>query len=117
MSWKDYFKDGKEIIVSTCSKNKPNSCIAVSLGLSKETLSIANCYMKTTVRNLKENSSVCIIGGHYRAIGNAKIYTKGNCFEECSSILSKQDKNLKLKSAIAIKINRVDNLENSKRVY
>jgi predicted pyridoxine 5'-phosphate oxidase superfamily flavin-nucleotide-binding protein len=113
MSWKDNFKEGKEIIVSTCSKNGiPNASIAISLGLSKDELLIANVSMKTTIENLKNVKRIVVVGGYFRIKGTAKIFTKGRYFDMCSKILRRQDMSLNMKSAIIVKIKKVFDMEN-----
>ena len=54
MNWKENFKEGKELILATSSKdNLPNANIVISLGFIGDKLLIADCQMKTTIQNLK----------------------------------------------------------------
>ncbi|MFH1474005.1 MAG: hypothetical protein ABIE55_03885 [Candidatus Aenigmatarchaeota archaeon] len=44
MHWKENFKEGKEIILSTCSNSgEPNANIVISLGFADEKLLVADC--------------------------------------------------------------------------
>lgn len=106
--WKKYFSNGKEIIFSTASKKgEPNAIIVISLGIIDGYLLIANCQMKKTINNLKENNSVCIIGGYYKLVGKAKIISKGKYFD----MAVKKSKGYKVKNAILIKPRKIINLD------
>ena len=113
MDWKDNFKEGKEIILATCSKdNNPNANIVVSLGFVDNQLLIADCQMTTTIRNLKENPKICLIGGHYRLRGTIEIFSSGRYFDICV----KKNKDYKVKNAILVNIVEVFDLDKVKRV-
>ena len=114
--WNDSFKDGKEVVLSTCSDNKPNANIVISLGFYDDKLLIADCQMKTTIDNLKQNGNVCVVGGYFRAKGVANVYNSGMYFDICSRLLSAQDASLKLKNAIVINIREVFDMENNRVV-
>lgn len=108
MSWKQNFRKGKEIILSTSSKNGlPNANIVVSLGFIEGKLLIADCQMKKTIKNLKENNHICIIGGYFRVKGRADIFSSGEYFEICS----KNSAGYKVKNAILITIKEVFDLD------
>lgn len=112
MNWKESFEEGKELILATCSKDcKPNANIVISLGFLDGKLLIADCQMKTTIENLKQNNKICVIGGYYRIKGTVEIFTLGKYFEICASIVSKQDKTLKMNNAIIVSIDEVFDLE------
>jgi len=101
MNWKSSFKKGKEIILSTSSKNNiPNANIVISLGFNENKLLIADCQMKNTIKNLKENSHICVIGGYFRIKGKANILSSGKYFDICV----KNSANYKVKNAILITI-------------
>jgi hypothetical protein len=54
MNWQDNFKEGKELVLSTCSNERlPNANIVISLGIVDSKLLVANCQMVTTFNNLK----------------------------------------------------------------
>lgn len=98
MDWKENFKEGKELVLATCSnKGEPNANIVISLGFSGDELLIADCSMATTIKNLKENPRICVIGGYYKLCGKVKVFTSGNYFDRCTKIVASQDKTLKVK--------------------
>jgi len=113
MDWKDNFNEGKEIILSTCSKEgKPNANIVISLGFVDNKLLIADCQMRNTIKNLIENSEICIIGGYYRIKGDVEIMSSGKYYEMCV----KKNKDYKVKNAILINIKEVFDLNKSKKI-
>lgn len=112
MSWKDSFREGKEIFLCTCYKNKPNANIVVSLGVIDNKLIVADCQMKNTIRNLRKNKKICVIGGYYRIIGEAEIYGSGKYFDACV----KKSKGYNVRHAIMIKISEVFDLDTGKTV-
>jgi predicted pyridoxine 5'-phosphate oxidase superfamily flavin-nucleotide-binding protein len=117
MDWKESFKKGKELVLSTCSNlKKPNANIVISLGFLKENLVIADCQMQTTIKNLKENPKVCIIGGYFRILGTIEIYSSGEMFDKYSKIVALQDPDIRMKNLIIIKIEEVFDLDETKRV-
>lgn len=108
MNWQSNFKKGKEIILSTSSKsNIPNANIVVSLGFAENKLLIADCQMKNTIKNLKENNHICAIGGYFRIKGRATIFSSGKYFNVCV----KNSANYKVKNAILITIKEIFNLD------
>ncbi|NYZ80068.1 pyridoxamine 5'-phosphate oxidase family protein [Candidatus Micrarchaeota archaeon] len=115
--WKDCFQEKKEIVLVTCSKKSvPNANVVVSLGFVDNKLLIADCMMKTTLKNLEENPKVCVIGGYYRIVGDAEVLQSGKYFDIAAKILSNQDKTLKLKNAISISVKGVFDLEKSQKI-
>jgi hypothetical protein len=113
MNWKSGFSEGKEIILSTSSKKgMPNANIVISLGLKDGKLLVADCQMKTTISNLKENRQVCAIGGYFRIRGKATIIQSGNYFELCT----KKSKGYTVKNAILIDIDEVFDLDTGKKI-
>ncbi len=113
MSWKDSFKEGKEIILATCSKDcNPNANIVISLGFIDDKLLIADCQMETTLKNLKENKRICIISNYYRLKGSTQIFSSGKYFDLCVA----KDKDYKVKNAILIKVKEVFDLEKLKKI-
>jgi len=109
MTWQTGFKKGKEITLVTSSKaGKPNANIVISLGLIDDKLLIADCQMKTTTKNIKNNKQVCIVGGYFKLKGTAKIYSSGKYFDLCI----KNNPDYKVKSAILIKIKQIIDLDN-----
>lgn len=113
MDWKDNFKKGKEIVLATCSKdNLPNANIVISLGFVDDKLLVADCQMNNTIRNLKENPNICVIGGYVRLKGNVEIFSSGKYFDLCV----KENKDYKVKNAILISIKEVFDLDKVKRI-
>ena len=112
MTWKDEFAEGKELVLATCSKDKPNANIVISLGFVDGKLLVADCQMKNTIRNLKENNKICVVAGYFRLNGLVKIYTSGKYFDLCV----KKSKGYKVKHAILIDIKNVFDLDKGKKV-
>jgi hypothetical protein len=100
-NWKDDFKKGKELILSTSSKNgTPHANIVISLGFIGNKLLVADCQMKTTINNLKDNKKICVIGGYIRLKGAARIYSSGKYFNSCV----RENHEFKVKNAILINV-------------
>lgn len=113
MAWKKYFEKGREIVLATCSKKSaPNANIVMSLGFVDGKLLAANCQMKTTIKNLKENPKVCVVGGYFRIKGKVKIFSSGKYFDLCA----KKGGNYVAKSAVLISIDEVFDLDKVKVV-
>lgn len=110
MTWKSNFKKGTEIILSTSSKDcMPNANIAISLGFVEDKLLIADCQMKKTIKNLKENQKVCVVGGYFRIKGTAQISASGKYFDMCV----KNNSDYKVNNAILITVKEVFDLDKS----
>lgn len=108
MNWRSNFKKGKEIILSTSSKNNiPNANIVISLGFIKNKLLIADCQMKNTIKNLKENNHICAIGGYFRIKGKATLFSSGKYFDICV----KNSTDYKVKNAVLITIKEILDLD------
>lgn len=108
MTWKSNFKKGKEIILSTSSKSSiPNANIVISLGFIDGKLLIADCQMRSTIKNLKENSHVCILGGYFRIKGKVRIFSSGKYFGICV----KNNTDYKVRNAILVTVKEVFNLD------
>jgi hypothetical protein len=107
MNWKSNFKKGKEIIIATSSKdNVPNANIVISMGFTNDKLLVADCQMNNTIKNLKKNKNVCVLGGYFRINGKVNIYSSGKYFELCV----KNNPDYKVNHAILITINNVFDL-------
>ena len=118
MTWKKFFKEGKELVLATCSKDaNPNANIVISLGFKDDKLLIADCQMATTIKNLNENKKIVVIGGYYRIRGSVEIFTSGKYFDICTKILSAQDKSLKMKNAILVTVKEVFDLGKIKKIF
>jgi len=72
--------------------------------------------MVTTIKNIQENSKICVIGGYFKIIGIAKVFNSGKNFNECVKIVASQDKSLKVKHAILIEVKTVFDLEKVKKI-
>ncbi len=113
MNWKNNFKEGKEIILATASKGGlPNANIIISLGFVNGKLLVANCQMRNTIKNLKSNPNICIVGGYFRIKGKAEIFTSGKYFALCG----KRSKGYSVKNAIVITVNKAFDLNKGKVV-
>ena len=84
MIWKDAFKEGNEIVLTTASKTGvPRAIVVSSLGFSKDKLLIGICQMKKSFENLKETQQ------------NELVQWVKNCQEhQVTPILSKRDRNM-----------------------
>ena len=108
MNWQKAFKQGEEVVLATASKTgSPNANIVISLGFIEDKLLVADCQMNTTIKNLKENPMICVIGGYFRIKGNAKIFASGKYFDICG----KKSLGYTVKHAILISIKEVFDLE------
>jgi len=106
-NWKNNFKEGKELVLATSSKDGiPNANVVVSCGFIDDKLLVANCQMTTTTDNLKENPKICVVGGYFKLKGNVEIFSSGKYFDVCV----KESKGYKVKSAIVVKIEKVFDL-------
>src|SRR3989339_1387153 len=107
MNWKDSFKEGTELILSTSSKDgSPKANIVISLGFMDNKILIANCQMKTTINNLKENPRICVISKYYRIRGSVEIFSSGKYFELCK----KKNKKYNVNNAILLTVKDVFDL-------
>jgi hypothetical protein len=114
MIWKKNFKKGKELILATSSKNgDPHANIAISLGFVNNKLLIADCQMKMTIKNIKSNKNICIIGGCLRLKGCARIFSSGKYFDLCI----RENKDYKVKNAILITTKEVFDLDKGQKVF
>jgi len=121
MVWKNVFDEGNELVLATCSnKCIPNANVVISLGFDKSKLLIADCQMKTTMKNLKETKKICIFAKkgkeYYRMLGDVELSTSGPNFKKCVKIVKSQDASLKVKTAILVTPKEVYNLGNQKKV-
>ncbi|MBI3259228.1 MAG: pyridoxamine 5'-phosphate oxidase family protein [Ignavibacteriae bacterium] len=113
MKWKNNFREGKKLILSTCPKSgKPNANIVVCLGFIDNKLLVADCQIKTTIKNLKENPRICVVSGYFRLLGRVRIYSSGKYFDICV----KKNKGYKVKHAILISVKEVFDLEKVKKI-
>ena len=108
MTWKSNFEKGKEVVLATSSKdNIPNANIVTSLGFVDDKLLVADCQMSNTIKNLKENKNICVVGGYFRIQGNIEIYSSGKYFDLCV----KNNSDYKVNNAILITVNEVFDLD------
>jgi len=108
MTWKSNFEKGKEVVLATSSKdNIPNANIVISLGFVDDKLLVADCQMSNTIKNLKENQNICVVGGYFRIKGNVEIYSSGKYFDLCV----KDNSDYKVNNAILITIKEVFDLD------
>ncbi len=113
MGWKSHFKEGKELVLSSCSKNaEPNANIVISLGFVGKNLLIADCEMSTTIKNLKENKKICVVSDHLRISGTVDIYGEGKNFE----LAAERSKGYNVKNAILVKIKEAFDLDKVKKI-
>jgi hypothetical protein len=114
MDWIKSFSKGKELVLATSSKkNVPNANIVISLGFIDNKLLIADCQMKATLQNLKENQNVCVIAKYLRLKGTVKIFSSGKYFDQCVE----ETKEYKVKNAILIIVKEVFDLNKTKKIF
>jgi len=117
MSWKNVFKKGRELILSTCSvQSEPHANIVISLGFYDDKLLVADAQMTTTIKNLSENRKICVVamgdGLYYRIKGTVEIFNSGKYFDICKNA----DKKIPARNAILITVNEVFDLDNIKKI-
>ena len=111
--WKEFFKEGKELILATCSKDgRPNANIVISLGFVGDKLLIADCQMETTIKNLEETRKICIVSGYYKLRGSVKVYSTGKYFDLC---VQKTKENT-VKNAVLVNVKEVFDLDKVKKI-
>ena len=112
-NWKENFKERKELILTTSSKDgKPNANIAISLGFVDNKLLVADCQMVITIKNLKENPKICVVGGYYKLKGRVEIFSSGKYF----NLATQKTQDFKVKNAILITVEEVYDLDKVKRI-
>jgi len=108
MVWKDKFKEGSELILATSSKKgEPNAIIAVSLGFMDDKLIFADCHMNNTIKNLKENPLISVVGGYYRLNGTVELFQEDKYFDYCVE----KSEGYTVKNALVVKVNSVFELD------
>ena len=114
MNWKENFKEGKKLVLATCSKsNNPNANIVISLGFIDDKLLIADCQMEITIKNLKKNKKIAVISSYYRINGIVEIFSSGKYFDICVE----KSKDYKVKNAILVNIEKVFDLGKQKIIF
>lgn len=114
MDWKDDFKERKELVLATCSKSgSPNANIVISLGFIDNKLLVADCQMKTTLRNIKETKKIVVISEYSRLNGTVKIFNRGKYLDACIE----KSKGYSVKNALLINVKRVFDLDKQKILY
>ncbi len=117
MSWKTCLRKGSEIILATCSGNKPRAIVVLSLGFVKGKLLLGACQMKTTLMNIRNNDMVSVVAMHgkeyYRIDGKAEIHSSGRYLDAAT----KRSELPLPKYAIAITIKEVFDLDKTKKVF
>ncbi len=114
MTWKDKFKEDSELILATSSKNgEPNAIIAVSLGFMDDKLIFADCHMNNTIKNIKENPLISVVGGYYRVNGKVELFQKGKYYDYCVE----KSEGYKVKNAVVVNVNSVFELDKMEMIY
>lgn len=113
MEWKNNFKKGKQLVLATSSINgSPNANIVISLGFIDDKLLVADCQMNVTIKNLKENSRICVVGGHFRIKGSVEIFSTGKYFDLCNANAD----GYRARNAIVITIKGVFDLDKTEQI-
>ena len=100
--------------MATSSKNgEPNAIIAVSLGFMDDKLIFADCHMKNTIKNLKENPLISVVGGYYRINGKVELFQKGKYFDYCVE----KSEGYTVKNAVVVNVNSVFELDKMETIY
>lgn len=108
MDRKKSFKEWKELVLATSSKLWiPHANIAISLWFIDDKLLVADCQMVTTIKNLQENNSICIVADYYRICGDVEICTSWKYFDAAA----KKSGDYTVKNAIIISINEVVDMD------
>ncbi|MEI7918689.1 MAG: hypothetical protein WCH65_00285 [bacterium] len=68
--------------------------------------------MVTTIKNLKENPSICVIADYYRICGDVKLCTSGKYFDTAV----KKSNGYTVKNAIVISINEVVDIDKGSKI-
>jgi hypothetical protein len=113
MDRKKSFEEWKELVLSTSSKLwVPHANIVISLWFVDDKLLVADCQMVTTIKNLEENPSICIVADYYRICGNVEICTSWKYFD----IAVKKSDGYTVKNTIVISINEVVDMDKSFKI-
>ena len=117
MNWKDAFKKGQELVLSTCSSNsEPNANIVISLGFVDDKLLIADSQMDTTLKNLQSTKRVCIVAKtkeeYYKIKGTVELFNSGKYYDMCNE----SDKQFPTKNAVLVTVEEVFDLDKVKKI-
>ena len=113
MDWKENFAEGKELVLSTASKDgKPNANIVMSLGFVDNKLLIADSQMHSTIKNLEETKQACIVNGYLRINGSVEVFSEGKYVDLCNE----KDKEYPTKHAILVTVKEVFNLDKVEKI-
>jgi predicted pyridoxine 5'-phosphate oxidase superfamily flavin-nucleotide-binding protein len=117
MSWKNVFKKGQELVLSTCSSDcEPNANIVISLGFHDDKLLIADAQMKTTIENLLENNKICVFAKsnnlYYRIRGTVEVFNSGKYYDICLTA----DEKYPAKNAILVSVKEIFDLDKLEQI-
>lgn len=104
--------------MATSSKEgKPHAIVVISCGIFDKKLVIGVCQMKTSLKNILQNSQVSVVtkfNGYYFGIdGEAEIYSSGKYFD---AVLERNPNPLP-KQALIVKIKEVFDLDKVKKIF
>jgi hypothetical protein len=99
-------------LATSSKEGLPNANIVISLGLVDDKLLLADCQMSTTIKNLQENKTICVIGGYCRIKGEVEIFSSGKYFDICAQ----ESKGYTVKNAILISIHDVFDLNEGQKI-
>jgi hypothetical protein len=68
--------------------------------------------MNNTIKNLKDNKKICVIGNYFRVKGKAEIFHVGRYFDLCV----KENKDYRVKNAILVTVKEVFDLGKVKKI-
>lgn len=118
MTYKDALgKDNVIILATTCQDQTPHAIYVVSEGIENSKLTIYDCMMDTTIKNLKQSPQVCIVAQtekeYYRIKGTAHIISSGAKLEDA---IASNTSSYKIKNIIEISIEEVFDLDKAKKI-
>jgi uncharacterized pyridoxamine 5'-phosphate oxidase family protein len=89
----------------------------MSLGFMDEKLLIGVAQMETTLKNIKTNNQICLVGWNenefYRIEGKAKIFSSGRHLNTAI----KRSKHPYPKKVVIVEIKRVFDLDKAERIF
>lgn len=117
MGWRNAFREGRELVLATCSEDaRPNANIVMSLGFVDDRLLIADSQMETTIKNMKSTKRICVVsrsdGEYYRIKGSVEVHSSGKYLDICNS----KDKQYPTKNAILVSIEEVFDLDKVRKI-
>lgn len=113
MDWKVNFEEWNELVLATSSKNcTPHANIVISLWFVDDKLLVADCQMTHTIRNIKENPVISVVGKYCRLEGKVEIFSSWKYFDLCVQ----KSEDYIVKHAILISVDEVFDLDKVEKI-